>query len=161
MTSSSSDLTRELLARATHEDYLRSQLAEGQRLGARRSLVPWDELPPDLQESNRDQVDHTVAKLEQIGCAIVAAAADGARGPKVEFSEAEIELLAEAEHERWMSERSSAGWTSAETQAAERQTHPSIVPWYELSDNEKDKDRQAVRDLPRRLERAGFTIRRG
>jgi RyR domain len=159
--SSRADSTRELLARATHEDYLRSQLAQGQRLGERRSLVPWDELPPDLRESNRDQVDHTAAKLDQLGCAIVPAAAQAARDGGVELAPGEVEVLAEAEHERWMSERSAAGWTPAGTADGERRTHPSIVPWHELSDAEKEKDRQAVRDLPRRLERAGFAILRG
>jgi RyR domain len=158
--SSRADSTRELLARATHEDYLRSQLAQGQRLGARRSLVHWDELPPDLQESNRDQVGHTAAKLDQLGCAVVPAAAEEARDGGVEFSPDEVELLAEAEHERWMSERSAAGWTRAGTEDGAGWTHPSIVPWHELSDAEKEKDRQAVRDLPGRLERAGFAIHR-
>jgi hypothetical protein len=158
--STKADSTRERLARATHEDYLRSQLAEGRRLGDRRSLVPWDELPPDLQESNRDQVDHTAVKLDRLGCAIVPAATHGARDSGVEFSPREVELLAEAEHERWVSERTAAGWTQARTEDGERRTHPSIVSWHQLSDAEKEKDRQAVRDLPRRLERAGFAIHR-
>jgi hypothetical protein len=157
---SRADSTRELLARATHEDYLRSQLAQGERLGARRSLVPWGELPMDLQESNRDQVDHIAAKLDQLGCSLVRAAPKDARDGRVEFSPEEVELLAEAEHERWMSERSAAGWTPAGTENEDRRTHPSIVSWRELSDDEKEKDRQAVRDLPRRLERAGLVIRR-
>lgn len=153
--------TRELLARAAHEDYLRSQLAQGQRLGARRSLVPWEELPPDLQDSNRAQAGHTVIKLDELDCAIVPAVFHGPRDTRVEFTPGEIELLAEAEHERWMTERSAAGWTLGEAEDGERRTHPSMVAWSELSDAEKEKDRQAVRDLPRRLERAGFAVVRG
>jgi voltage-gated potassium channel Kch len=153
--------TRELLARATHEDYLRSQLARGQRLGARRSLVPWEQLPPDLQASNRAQADQTVVKLDQLDCAVVPAVFHGPRDSRVEFSPEEIDLLAEAEHERWMHERTTAGWTRGPAEDGGRKTHPSMVAWSELSDAEKDKDRQAVRDLPRRLERAGFAVVRG
>ena len=59
-----------------------------------------------------------------------------------------------------VNERSAAGWMQGAADGG-RKTHLSMVAWSELSDAEKEKDRQAVRDLPRRLERGGFAVVRG
>jgi len=41
-----------------------------------------------------------------------------------------------------------------------RKTHPSLVPWSELSEEEKDKDRNPVRGLPEFLSKTRFQIYR-
>ena len=43
---------------------------------------------------------------------------------------------------------------------AKRKTSPDLVPWGELSPEEQRKDRDAVRELPALLQRAGFRIYR-
>ena len=148
--------TRELLARATHDNYVRQQLAAGETVTTNPSMVPWDELPEDLRESNRAQADHTSAKLAELGCAIVPAVFQGHR-QQIQLSEEEIEHLSEAEHERWVAERTEAGWIYGPAKDIERKTNPS-VPWNQLPEPEKEKDRATVRNLPHRLELAGFAL---
>jgi hypothetical protein len=71
--------------------------------------------------------------------------------------DAEVESLAIAEHDRWLTERISHGWTFGEVRDEVAKTHPSIRPWCELSEAERDKDRDAVRDIP--LVLADFGLR--
>lgn len=64
------------------------------------------------------------------------------------FTEKEIEILAEGEHERWVKEKQAAGWSYAEGPKNEkRKLHPCIVPWELLPDEEQDKDRNAVKSI--------------
>jgi hypothetical protein len=55
-----------------------------------------------------------------------------------------IEALAIAEHRRWMAEKIVAGWRHAAIRDDARQLHPSIRPYDELSEDEKQKDRNTV-----------------
>ncbi len=67
------------------------------------AMVPWDELPEHLRESNRDQAGHIGVKLRAMGCR--AGAPDRLDEPLFTFSADEVERLAWLEHDRW--------WTSA------------------------------------------------
>ena len=60
----------EVLARALHEQYLRSQRALGVDRATNSSVVPWEELPLSVREMNRTQADHIATELEAIGCRI-------------------------------------------------------------------------------------------
>jgi 4-amino-4-deoxy-L-arabinose transferase-like glycosyltransferase len=60
--------TYEILARAIHEDYIRKQREIGIATQTNSSMVPWDELPEYLKESNRRQADNIGARLKAVGC---------------------------------------------------------------------------------------------
>jgi hypothetical protein len=146
---------RESLARAIHEDYVREQRKIGQSPGTNPSLVSWEDLPETLKESNRSQADHIGTKLKAVGCAIEVAA-DWREAP-VTFSDAEIELMAMMEHDRWVRERRRGGWRSGPKDVNNRKT-PYLVPWEELSEDLKERDRFFIRGLPGFLAGAGFRI---
>jgi hypothetical protein len=147
----------ELLARAGHAEYLREQEANGQTPETNSSMVPWEDLPDELRESNRRQQDHALVKLREIGCELTPP--DGS--PGVEFSAAEIERMAELEHERWLAERLFEGWTHAPgPKDPERRTHPDLVPYDQLADEVKELDRIVVRRLPQLFAASGYAIRR-
>jgi hypothetical protein len=147
----------ELVSRAIHEDYCRQQVAGGATRETNAVLVGWDELPEGLRESNRRQADHIAVKLDAVGCEI-APSADGT-APPFEFPPAEIELLAELEHDRWTAERLFEGWTFAPGKKdVERKTSPYLVPWAELSEEIRELDRDTVRGLPAFLAEAGFRV---
>ena len=55
-----------------------------------------------------------------------------------------IEALAIAEHRRWMAEKIVAGWRHAALRDDSRRLHPSIRPYDDLSEPEKQKDRNTV-----------------
>ncbi|HXW23566.1 MAG TPA: RyR domain-containing protein, partial [Xanthobacteraceae bacterium] len=72
--------------------------------------------------------------------------------------EENIELLAEAEHDGWMAQRTKNGWRHGTPRDDARKVHPLMVPYGDLPKEEKDKDRRAVRAYPTQVKAAGFTI---
>ncbi|MFC1875220.1 NAD-binding protein [Chloroflexota bacterium] len=150
--------TYEILAHAIHEEYLRHMKEQGSTPQTNPSMVPWEELPESLKESNRAQAEHIRVKLETIGCDI--AMSTDWDAPLFEFSPKEVELLAEMEHERWVDERLRKGWKYGPTKDDKVKIHPCLAPWNELPDDEKDKDRDAVRHLPAFLVKVRFQVYR-
>jgi hypothetical protein len=145
--------TNELLARALHLEYV-------SRLPSREgnpAAVPWDELPAEMRESNRTQADHISTKLDSVDCHIVPLTA--LESESFDFSPDEVERLAVMEHERWVAERRSLGWTAGPRDASKK-TNPNLVRWEDLEERIREDNRESVRQLPSFLNRAGFTIRR-
>jgi hypothetical protein len=141
------------LARAIHADYVAQGTARGETPQTNPSLVAWAELPPDLQASNRAQATDIGIKLQNAGCAVVPAIGPT---PRFVFCSRELEVLARGEHERWMAERLSRGFRYGPVRTA--QEHPDLLPWGELSEPVRDKDRDAVRRIPDLLARLGYTV---
>jgi hypothetical protein len=116
-------------ARAIHNAYLREQVAAGHRPGATSAMVPWEELPEGLRQANRSQADHIPIKR---------------RTMELSNSASTVEELAEAEHRRWMGDKILAGWRYGAERDDTRRLHPSMRPYEDLSDAEKQKDRATV-----------------
>lgn len=117
-------------ARRIHELYVAGELNKGRQLGETSALVPWEELPDGMRQSNRSQADHVAIKRRTLA---------------ISATPVTIEALAEAEHRRWMAERIVAGWRYAAKREDRKRLHPSIRPYGDLSEAEKDKDRNTVK----------------
>jgi hypothetical protein len=79
--------------------------------------------------------------------------------PVFVFERDEVERLAEMEHERWCKDRTADGWVYAPVKLVEKKEHPDLVSWEKLSEEVRDKDREAVRLIPVVLATyAGFAI---
>ena len=76
------------------------------------------------------------------------------------FTDQEIEALARIEHDRWAADLERDGWQPGPVKDPVAKEHPLLVPWEELSEDDREKDRVAVRNLPRMLLDAGFAIER-
>jgi hypothetical protein len=149
----------ETLARFMHASYRRNQLARGGDPST-KSLAPWDELSEDLRDSNRAFAYGIADKMRSIGCIVVPTTLVDLQDSALIFSPDEVESLARAEHDRWCRDRIADGWTFGPVRDDVRKVHPSLVAYDEISEDERDKDRDAIRDLPRILAEAGFEIRR-
>jgi voltage-gated potassium channel Kch len=115
----------EPMAHAIHERWRQGALARGER------AETWEELDESRRESSRDQARHIPAHLRLVECAIAPLRDWDAK--EFTFSDAEVTLLASAEHERWNSERKADGWTlAAERNPARKQT-PYLIPWEDLT----------------------------
>jgi hypothetical protein len=147
--------TYEVLAREIHALYVEEQSELGVDASTNDSMVPWEDLPESLKESNRDQSAHIGTKLRAIGCDIAPLSDWDAK--EFTFTPAELEMLAELEHERWMEQRLREGWTLGEKDVANSRS-PHLVPWRELSDEMREWDRRAVRHIPDLLAGAGYQI---
>lgn len=146
--------TREQIARAIHEEYL--LVSRQENSSHPPTEVSWNELPADMKEANRDQADDIIRKIGLIGCDIERLT--NWDEPVFQFTEEEIEHLATQEHKRWMRERASKGWKHAITRDDKWKYHPSMVPWEDLPETEREKDRMAVRSLPAILFRVDLRI---
>ena len=150
--------TNEILAQAKHAHYLECERVRGATDG-NASYVSWERLDENLKESNRLFADSIGRKLATAGCTIVPVPlAD--HDVSFTFSEEEVEELARAEHDRWCDDLRREGWRWGRWKDSSRREHPGLVPWSELSEDERDKDREPVRELPRMLTLVGFEIQR-
>jgi hypothetical protein len=151
------------LAEAAHEVFCEGIKARGfhygpetdEKLKTHNALLPFDELPEDLQEANRLNVRDIPAKLAAAGYIMIPARSNE---PPFNFPGEPLEILAEAEHERWMQSKRDDGWAYAPQTDKVKRLHNCLVPWKELPENEKEKDRDLVRGIPMVLARAGYAI---
>lgn len=149
--------TLEALAQALHEQYVRRMAVQGDTSAANPSLVAWDALGDDLKGANRQQAAGLRSVLAAAGFEIEARRSWGAE--PLRFSAEEIERLAQAEHERWVSERRSARWRFAPGQKDQRRrTTPHLLPWVELPEDVREIDRGVFRELPMLLADAGYAV---
>jgi hypothetical protein len=146
---------REVIARAIHEYYREKN--KGSKKETDPAMADWDKLQEDLKESNRQQADHIPVKLKAIGCDFVPVV--GREPELIKFKKKEIEIMAAIEHDRFVAERFSQGW-SAGRRNAEKKTSPYLVGWEKIPEKIKDYDRDAVCVIPKLLAKAGFEIYR-
>ncbi len=129
----------ERIAVAIHRRWCAGQLAAG------KEAPSWSELDESRKESNRAQARDMPVKLRSIGCTI--APMHEIRTPAFEFTDEEFEMLAIAEHKRWVTERLESGWRLGPKDIG-RKTTPYLVPFDELPEDIADLDRDAVRQIP-------------
>jgi TrkA-N domain/RyR domain len=143
------------LARAIHRAYVDNCAARGDSPRVNQSMRPWEQLPDDLKRANLAQAEHIGTKLESINCTVTP---ESGTAPAFAFTPDEIEQLAQMEHERWMQERRAEGKVYGPRR--EGNQHPDLVDWQYLSETAREKDRDAIRELPAILGEAGFQILR-
>jgi len=139
--------TIERLAEAIHENYRARFASDG---------PAWSQLSPDLQEANRAQARAILRKVAAVGASIVPGPAE-----PFAFTPDEVERLAQAEHRRWAAERRRAGWRYAAVRDDRRRHHPMLIKWEKLPEEEREKDRDAVRNIPEVLALVGLAVVRG
>jgi len=153
----------EALAEAAHAIFCDGMKARGYKPGKQTdekrkthtALVAYTELPEDLKEANRLNVRDIPTKLAGAGYVMIPARSNE---PPFNFPGEPLEILAEAEHERWMQSKLDNGWVYAHKTDKARKLHKCLVPWKELPEEEKIKDRDLVRGIPEILARAGYAI---
>ena len=145
--------TPDVAARAVCEAYRASLRPEVRDDPNNRSARPWDILDETFRQANRDGVAHVPAKMASVG--IDPAQWRGVfglpalhEGQVLFANDAELEVLARLEHERWNAQRRMDGWrwTGADDSDQGRRRHPSLLPYNELTDEVKEYDRVYIRE---------------
>jgi hypothetical protein len=111
------------------------------------------------RESNRKQANFIWTKLSLVGYDI---------GPILDwdaptaflFRPEEVETLAQLEHERREKERVEHGGRYGENRDNIKKLHPSLVPYDQLSEPEKEKDRDTIHQIPEILSLIDFQVYR-
>jgi hypothetical protein len=119
------------------------------------SMMPWEHLREDYRESNRQQVAYAEAALQKAGYGVRQAAGE-IRYP--EFTDLDVETMAEMEHGRWVVERLKQGWRYGPSRDPDRKLSPYLVAWKSLPEGVREWDRDAVRSYPQVLKAAGLEV---
>ncbi len=117
------------------------------------SLTGWRELTEDKKDANRWQADHLSVKLRAIGYTEgdMAALEKASGNPRL------LEALSEMEHRRWNAAMLMDGWRyEAGKKDPLRKTHPSIIPYDDLSDAEKAKDDTMIHNIRNLVSSSGW-----
>jgi hypothetical protein len=139
--------THEILALAIHDRHLQLQRDAGVTIEQDPTLVPWERLPEEAQESYRRKADHIGVKLEAVACTVTPLT-DWEAG-LFQFEPDEIEIMARMEQERRIEEGKRIVGTDTD-----------LVAWEQLAEPGRRSCMEAVEALPRFLARAGFQVRR-
>ena len=143
----------EYLAEAAHNIYCEDLKARGLQTYA--SCLTFEELPEDLKEQNRQNVKDIPGKLASAGFAMVPARSNE---PPFNFPGDALERLAEVEHERWLEAKLANGWRYAPETDKDKKLSQAFLPWTELPEAEKEKDRKLVQGIPEMLAQAGYAV---
>lgn len=153
----------EKLAEAAHDVFCEGLREKGYVYGSQTdpeekthsSMKPYQDLPEYEKESNRDNVCDIANKLAAIGYVMVPARSNE---PPFDFPGDDLEYLAELEHQRWMTEKINAGWKHSPETEKENKLHSALLEWDELPEEEKEKDRALIQQIPNILAKAGYAI---
>jgi hypothetical protein len=144
----------EKLAIAIHDLYNQKQL---ERYPDKALTYPqFSDLPDSLKYSNLRQARGIAQKLKLLGWEI---RPEGSDGEMITDIPADIvEALSSFEHDEWLRERFEQGWTFGEAKDIEKKISPYMVPYYELSEEVKELDRDTIRNIPALLDMIGMAI---
>ncbi len=122
-----------------------------------RQVGDFNDLPEDIKHSNLDNAFHIPTKLLAIGYKI-RSVGKGFKPAILSLSEEEVETMARIEHLRWCWDKTLHGWFHGKVKDGRKKIHPSIIPYEDLSEDEKEKDRELVRLIPALLKDIGYEI---
>lgn len=116
------------------------------------AIESWNKLPEYLKEANRVAAENLELKLATV------LTAEGDTNENLdELFEKHIDSLSKMEHNRWMAEKILQGWTYGPNTDKRAFTHKNIVPWDDLTEEEKDKDSTQVRAITKLLKAANVS----
>ena len=147
-----SSLTKERLeeaAKQIHLNYMESVKPTNP------SLMPWDKLDESLKHSNRDQAAFCEEILNSCDYE-VRAVQNSATMP--DFTQEEVERMAEIEHGRWNAERLLSGWRYGKEKDILKKISPWLIGWSEMPEEIKQYDRDAILNYCKILEKAGLEV---
>ena len=151
------------MAKLVHRNYL--ELREKQRgetlpekWKTKPADRPWEQLSENYREDNRNNADHLEVKLRAVDCVLVKIGESDDRPPHT-FTDEEVEVLAEMEHNRWNASKWLDGWCLGQRNDALK-LHDNLVPYADLTEDIKEYDRDTVRKLPEVYGRFGYRITR-
>jgi hypothetical protein len=126
---------------------------------ADEAMEEWGKLQKKYKNSCLFQADDIPAKLRMLGCYMW----NPILGRTIveSFTDAEVELLAVREHERFNGERLiQRQWLERPQGGASFSKTPSFTPWKDLEEEWREVDRELVRKIPALLQELGHAVYR-
>jgi voltage-gated potassium channel Kch len=145
----------ELLARELHQIYVDGIQVSSDEVS---STLNWGQLSEAEKDDNRQQANRIHAVLTAAGYQI--SPIDNWDAGELNFHPGEVEDMASLEHALWCQAKHSEGWKLGAYRDKKKRTHPDLVPWVNLPEDEQRKNREFIYQLPRLLAELGFQIDR-
>lgn len=142
------------MAKAVHEFYRQLGKMEGWTM---EYDMVYSDLPDEMKGDNVAAAKRIPEVLRHAGLSVVTG---GYPRPVIDAKvlEDNIELMAEAEHNGWMNHKKKNDWEWGETRNDSKKIHNLLMPYKDLPEQDKDKDRNAVRNYPEIVKLAGYKI---
>ncbi|MBM4158450.1 MAG: hypothetical protein FJ216_06685 [Ignavibacteria bacterium] len=144
----------DVLAGAVHEQYIRREKLKGNVQG--EHLKPWKKLNRTYKEANRRSAEHMFIKLRYLGVDTIGE--EEIKPEDIKISEEDTWILAKMEKKRWNADRWLDGWEYGQVRDNSRKIHNMLIPWEELSQEEKQKDANNVLIIPELLKLSGIKL---
>ena len=155
---------REVLGKRLHDAYRKkkrevfSSPEELADLEKDDAMKDWKELDEAFRESSRLQADDIPRKLKAIGYCMVEGKIDG-QTALTHFSEADVDKLARAEHDRFVTERTRKQWRLGQgPRDLAGKTSPHLKGWDEIGEKWQQLDVSAVVCIPGVLAAEDYSI---
>jgi hypothetical protein len=152
----------ETLATSIHNNYRAASKAANQKIEAQYDM-PFAELAPIDKEDNRAAARRIPEVLALAGLGIanngtVTADASSLAAEIDAHVERHMERLAEAEHDGWMDQRKKNNWSYGNVRVNAKKIHNLLVPYAQLPEDQKKKDRDAVKNYHQQITDAGYRL---
>lgn len=127
------------------------------------AMRDWSVVLETYRSANRASADAAMVKIWDAGWRPAAKGEKGETNPHAPPDR--IMALAEREHDRWVAERMISGWrptAEGEARNNDLMAHNKLIPWADLTDEDKEKDAVQVRagiDIARAMHPNGFVAR--
>ncbi len=127
--------------------------------------MPYDELPEFMKEDNRDAARRIGDVLGLAGLILVPREtsqtwSDDEQATIRSLIEQNLEVLAEGEHDGWVDSRQRHGWRLGPQKNIEAREDHLLMPYEELPEKEKTKDRDSVCNYVDIIAETAFLITR-
>ena len=157
-------------ARTVHEKYRSQRIADAMKYGmpedeiirfqSGERMAEWNDLKEIYKEGMRSQIRYLGERFERFNTGIglrpilpnAVDAISDLYGPV-------LEQLAVLEHQRWLLDKESNGWSLGKLDTQLRK-HPDMVPYDQLEESVKDYIRASVRNIPVYLKEIGYELYR-
>jgi len=145
------------IARSIHDAYRAKDLAIKERNPDHKihpNSQPWEDLHEDIRDANRMVAGHFDIKMRAIDCNLGSIDED----TEVDLNADELEVLSIMEHNRWWADRALNGWKFGSVRNDIQKVHPNMLPYDNLSEADKQKDRDSVLEMINILRGEGAII---
>lgn len=133
---------------------------EIKRIQSEDRMADWEDLKELYKENKRSQIRFLGERFDGFYTGIgLRPILPGAADTVSDLYGPILDQLAELEHQRWMLDKLSNGWTLGKLDTQLRK-HPDMIPYDQLDETVKDYVRVSVRNIPAYLKEIGYELYR-
>lgn len=144
------------MAMTIHINYIQARIENNQLSSTVDTHKEWEKLTDESKDRNRYPADHIYTKVRAMNCEPAETKSTGAAFDIRNFQY--LEELSEAEHNRWCAYMYFKGWRQGDQRDDKLKIHPDLIPYEQLDESAKKKDRKNILQIPELLGLKGLKL---